>query len=78
MTLILFPSFSVQELLPFVADGIDDDDEVLVAVAAALGNLVAHVGGSEHAETLLAPLELLLTVGKFSSLFVNVSEAQSY
>lgn len=51
-----------EELLPFLADGIDDDDEVLVAIAKSLGNFVDHVGGPQFAETLLPTLELLLTV----------------
>lgn len=55
---------ALQELLPFLADGIDDDDEVLVAIARSLGNFVDHVGGPQYAETLLPTLELLLTVGK--------------
>jgi hypothetical protein len=52
------------ELLPFITDGVDDEDEVLLAIASSLGKLVDHVGGPLHAHTLLPPLELLLTVGK--------------
>jgi serine/threonine-protein phosphatase 2A regulatory subunit A len=52
------------ELLPFITDGVDDEDEVLVAIASSLGKLLLHVGGPAHAHTLLPPLELLLTVGK--------------
>lgn len=48
--------------MPFLADGIDDEDEVLTAVAGALGDLVPHVGGPGHAAALLGPLELLLAV----------------
>lgn len=51
--------------MPFLADGIDDDDEVLVAIAKSLGNFIDYVGGPEYAETLLPTLELLLTVGKY-------------
>ncbi len=54
-----------QELLPFLTDGIDDEDEVLLALASSLGKLVAQVGGDNHAHNLLPPLELLLTVGTF-------------
>lgn len=46
-----------------MTDGIDDEDEVLLAMAASLGKLIKHVGGSNHAHCLLSPLELLLTVG---------------
>jgi serine/threonine-protein phosphatase 2A regulatory subunit A len=51
-----------KELLPFVSDGVDDDDEVLLALALSLGRMVEHVGGPSHAQALLRPLELLLTV----------------
>ena len=61
-----FPSIFVieKELLPFLTDGVDDEDEVLLAMATGLGKLVKHVGGSNHAHCLLPPLELLLTVGE--------------
>ena len=36
------------ELLPFLSDGVDDEDEVLEAIAASLGDLVPHVGGREQ------------------------------
>lgn len=51
-----------QELLPFIADGIDDEDDVLLAVASSIGRMVPAVGGPEYAHTLLRPLELLLTI----------------
>ncbi|KAL3912526.1 MAG: hypothetical protein SGILL_006846 [Bacillariaceae sp.] len=50
------------ELLPFLADGVDDEDEVLLALANSLGKMVPQVGGPSHAHTLLPPLEQLLTV----------------
>ena len=56
-----------QELLPFLTDGVDDEDEVLLAMATSLGKLIEHVGGPIHAHNLLPPLELLLTVGTFSN-----------
>jgi len=51
-----------EELLPFLTESVDDDDDVLIAIAAALGKLVPYVGGSAHAHTILPPLEFLLTV----------------
>ena len=51
-----------QELLPFLTDGMDDEDEVLAAIASNLRNLIPHVGGPSSATVLLSPLELLLTV----------------
>jgi serine/threonine-protein phosphatase 2A regulatory subunit A len=50
------------ELIPFVTDIMDDEDEVLLAVATSLPKLVAYVGGSTHVHLLLRPLELLLTI----------------
>jgi serine/threonine-protein phosphatase 2A regulatory subunit A len=50
------------ELIPFLTDGMDDEDEVLLAVATSLPKLVAYVGGSQHVHALLRPLELLLTI----------------
>jgi hypothetical protein len=53
-----------QELLPFLADCMDDEDDVLIAVAKSLGNFVDYVGGSQEAEILLPLLQTLLMVGK--------------
>lgn len=50
------------ELIPFLTDTNDDDDEVLLAMAEELGNFVPHVGGPAHAQCLLPPLENLATV----------------
>ncbi|KAL7546209.1 hypothetical protein ACHAWF_009549 [Thalassiosira exigua] len=58
----LGPRRTRDELLPFLADGTDDDDEVLAEAAASLGKLVPFVGGNDRAGCLLGPLELLLAV----------------
>ena len=50
------------ELLPFLADNVDDEDEILLAMAEELGQFVPYVGGKEHAKCLLVPLESLCTV----------------
>jgi len=50
------------ELIPFLNESIDDEDEVLLALAEELGNFVEYVGGSAHASALLTPLETLATV----------------
>lgn len=50
------------ELLPFITDTIDDEDDVLIALAEELGSFVDHVGGPSHAHVLLPPLETLSTV----------------
>eukprot|EP00518_Triparma_eleuthera_P012737 CAMPEP_0182485556 /NCGR_PEP_ID=MMETSP1319-20130603/45486_1 /TAXON_ID=172717 /ORGANISM="Bolidomonas pacifica, Strain RCC208" /LENGTH=134 /DNA_ID=CAMNT_0024687547 /DNA_START=79 /DNA_END=480 /DNA_ORIENTATION=+ len=51
-----------QELLPYLTQSIDDQDEILVALAEQLGNLVPHVGGGEYAFQLLVPLDALCCV----------------
>ncbi|KAL3782012.1 hypothetical protein ACHAW5_004531 [Stephanodiscus triporus] len=58
----LGPKRTREELLPFLSDGVDDDDEVLGAIATSLRDLVPHVGGRNHLSSLLHPLELLLAV----------------
>jgi HEAT repeat len=54
--------YLIQELLPFLTDGIDDEDEVLLGMATSLGKMVPLVGGADQAHVLLQPLELLLDV----------------
>ena len=49
-----------------MTEGIDDEDEVLLALAQSLGKLIEQVGGPDHAHNLLPPLEMLLTVGMYS------------
>ena len=51
--------------MPFLTDGVDDEEDVLAAIAISLGKLIPYVGGSEHVHSLLPPMELLLSVGKF-------------
>eukprot|EP00898_Chlorokybus_atmophyticus_P001885 jgi/Chlat1/2698/Chrsp180S08752 len=51
-----------KELIPFLNESNDDEDEVLLALAEELGKFVPHVGGPEHAYVLLVPLETLSTV----------------
>merc|ERR1719400_838867 len=50
------------ELIPFLTDTIYDEDEVLLALAEQLGTFTPLVGGAEHVNCLLAPLESLATV----------------
>ena len=58
----LGPDRTRNELIPFLNESIDDEDEVLLALAEELGNFVAYVGGAAHANALLPPLETLATV----------------
>lgn len=50
------------ELVPFVSELMEDEDEVLCALAEQLGGFLPLVGGPEHAHCLLPPLESLATV----------------
>lgn len=52
-----------EELVPFLQDSIDDEDEVLLALAEELGrNFEEYIGGKEYAHALLGPLENLSAV----------------
>jgi serine/threonine-protein phosphatase 2A regulatory subunit A len=50
------------ELLPFLIENNDDEDEVLLAMAEELGKFVPYVGGPAFGHTLLQPLEQLSQV----------------
>lgn len=50
------------ELLPFLSESNDDEDEVLLAMADELGAFVSCVGGPSYAHYLLPPLEGLAIV----------------
>lgn len=51
-----------KELIPFLSENNDDDDEVLMGMAEELGGFIPYVGGVEYAHVLLPPLETLCTV----------------
>jgi len=51
-----------RELIPFLNDNNDDEDEVLLSVAEELGKFVPLIGGPEYAHFLLLPLETLASV----------------
>ncbi|KAH7819998.1 putative protein phosphatase 2A regulatory subunit A [Monocercomonoides exilis] len=53
------PERTRNELLPYLIDCFNDDDEVLVAYGEEIGKLVPQVGGNGWAHTLLQPLEQL-------------------
>lgn len=51
------------ELLPFLHDSLDDDDEILLALAEELGmNFVEYVGGPNYGHLILIVLESLAAV----------------
>ncbi|PVU98907.1 hypothetical protein BB559_001177 [Furculomyces boomerangus] len=47
------------ELISFLDESIDDEDEVLLVLAEELGRFVQYVGGDEYAYTIIRPLENL-------------------
>lgn len=50
------------ELIPFLKDSLEEEDEILQAVAEELAKFVPLVGGPAYAHTLLPPLESLAVV----------------
>ncbi|KAI5288485.1 Polyamine N-acetyltransferase 1, partial [Ascosphaera atra] len=50
------------ELIPFLDDSVEDEDEVLTALSEELGSFVEYVGGPEWAHVLLSPLENLAAI----------------
>jgi serine/threonine-protein phosphatase 2A regulatory subunit A len=63
IALALGPERARDELVPFLQDSVDDEDEVLLALAEELGrNFEEYIGGKEHAHILLGPLENLSAV----------------
>ncbi|EIW72553.1 hypothetical protein TREMEDRAFT_41828 [Tremella mesenterica DSM 1558] len=62
IALALGPQRTRDELMPFLTDQLDDEDEVLLVLAEELGGLIEYVGGKEWAWVLLAPLENLAAV----------------
>lgn len=52
-----------EELIPFLSESVDDEDEVLLALSEELGRgFEEYIGGKEYAHLLLRPLETLSTV----------------
>ena len=51
-----------KELIPFLSESNDDEDEVLLAMADELGSFVPYVGGPSYGHYLLPPLEGLAIV----------------
>lgn len=53
---------SLRETLTAPLDSVEDEDEVLTALAEELGNFIEYVGGPEYGHVLLAPLENLAAI----------------
>ncbi|KAF9164346.1 hypothetical protein DFQ26_001557 [Actinomortierella ambigua] len=62
IALALGPQRARDELIPFLDESIDDEDEVLLALAGELGDFVDYIGGAQFAHILLQPLENLAAV----------------
>ncbi|KAK9448248.1 armadillo-type protein [Limtongia smithiae] len=57
IAIALGPERTRIELIPFLEDTLDDEDEVLTVLAEELGKFVPYVGGPQYANVLLTPLE---------------------
>ena len=59
IAIALGPDRTRLELLPYIMELMDDDEEVLLTLAETLPTLLNVSGGPQHAEHLLKPLEKL-------------------
>jgi hypothetical protein len=63
IALALGPDRAREELILFLQESVDDEDEVLLALAEELGrDFEEYIGGKEYAHLLLGPLENLSAV----------------
>jgi serine/threonine-protein phosphatase 2A regulatory subunit A len=62
IALALGPERTRDELIPFLQDQLDDEDEVLLVLAEELGGFSEYVGGNDWAYLILGPLENLAAV----------------
>ncbi|KYK56693.1 protein phosphatase PP2A regulatory subunit A [Drechmeria coniospora] len=51
-----------EELIPFLDESVEDEDEVLVALSEELGSFIEFVGGPQWGHVLLSPLENLAAI----------------
>lgn len=62
IALALGPQRTREELIVFLQDQLDDEDEVLLVLAEELGGFADYVGGPEYAYLVMGPLENLAAV----------------
>jgi len=62
IALALGPQRTRDELIVFLQDQLDDEDEVLLVLAEELGSFAQYVGGPEYAHVIMGPLENLAAV----------------
>lgn len=55
----LGPERTRLELIPFLNELMEDEDEVLSALVDSLSNFLDYIGGSQHAVILFSPMEWL-------------------
>ena len=72
----LGPERTRLELLPYINELMDDDEEVLLTLAETLPTLLDHSGGPQHAEHVLRPLEKLCS-SEETTVRDKVSEEQA-
>lgn len=62
IALALGPERTRDELIPFLDESVEDEDEVLVALSEELGGFIEYVGGPQWGHVLLSPLENLAAI----------------
>ncbi|RNF25601.1 serine/threonine protein phosphatase 2a regulatory subunit [Trypanosoma conorhini] len=62
----LGPGRTRDELLPYLTDYLDENDEVLRVFANALGTMLQEVGGVDHVQSVLSPLEVLSSLDEIT------------
>lgn len=60
----LGPMRTREELIPYLGEFVDDDDEILLLLADALSKFLPYIGGPEYANFLFNPLETLSGMGE--------------
>jgi serine/threonine-protein phosphatase 2A regulatory subunit A len=66
ISIALGPERTRNELLPYILELLEDDEEVLINLAESLGSLLSCSGGPAHAEHLLRVLEKLCAIEESS------------
>ncbi|EAN92263.1 putative serine/threonine protein phosphatase 2A regulatory subunit [Trypanosoma cruzi] len=62
----LGPERTRDELLPYLTDYLDENEVVLRVFANALGTMLQEVGGADHLQSILTPLELLSSLDEIT------------
>ncbi|KAG8347548.1 serine/threonine protein phosphatase 2a regulatory subunit [Trypanosoma vivax] len=73
----LGPERTRDELLPYLTDYLDENDEVLRVFANALGTMLHEVGGVTYVQSILGPLELMSSLDEVTVRDEAVSSLQT-